>query len=356
MAPISVGMEREAFLDAQLWLRRLPPGDALLALPERCAGSRDDAAALASVLPPPASESQPQSVSWCCFEVAGLTCVFAADERGQDATQLQFELLRAHPSGRQVLRFEKALAYELQAGRVGRIASAAPVPSADQQSGKAAPPWVLLRCGSVNMRVWMDPSQLQPLAAYSLLYENIHFKHERERAHDSEPGAMWKRSLRHSLNIGSDAGERPLLAQSSPKALLAKARAALSSTADFEAAKMVVENITRKRRDKGSDDHALNDCFTDEEMLVLLAEVTRLFGEDHPCVSRLLCITRDDKDAVCGMHERCFKLSDSEGASACASQKWAAWDGFIEKSDIVLLKPRKRRRYMRSIAATVFRS
>lgn len=420
-------MEREAFLDAQLWLRKLSPDDALLSLPARTIGSapppraEEERGGLFTLLPPESREeglsadAQPSSppvpaVSWCCFQLGARYCFFRADEEGQDPTQLQIEILLAKvpaprladasdaplipPVDHLLLRFEKKLVYEVDPALILSVThpkeceptSSASNPSSQESGRRQQPPYGSLQCGAVSLRIWMDPEQMAPGdAAHKLQFALFQVNMLRGRCGKKKerraPSPSWKDTFRHNLDVSglATACSSTSLSKTSPARFLEKMKAVLSTSGDLEAVKMVIDKIVRARRQRGGHDRGRSQSssqgetytpavvvidsesksedgpnssataegalFSDMEIVVLVTELTHLFGEDHAGVNQLLVFTHGDASTLCGAHDRCYKCSGTEGSLSCATSKWAAWDEFLEGSHQVLMQSRKRQRY-----------
>jgi hypothetical protein len=381
-------MEREAFLDAQLWLRRLPADDALLS-----------AAGLSPVLPPPPppvqsdvldADAQPSSppepepvASWCCFQLGTRYCFFRADADGQDATQLQIEMflaegpapeLEPEPAGaggtaRLVLRFDKTLAYEVDPARIRAVEVPREAEPPPQESGqRQPPPFGRLHFDTVSLRIWMDPGRLErdeatrrlqlALARIDMLRQG---RGKRKRERRGAPPPSWKDVFRHSVEVSGPATTCPVsdLSRTSPARFLETTRAVLSTSGDVEAVKMVIDKVVRSRQQRsvGSDSESKGDdgpssaaaaveseLFSDMEVVVLVTELAHLFGEDHAGVNQLLGFTHGDSSTLCDAHDRCYKCRDTAGVRSCATSKWAAWDAYLETAHQALLRSRKRKR------------
>ncbi|TYZ58383.1 hypothetical protein PybrP1_002003, partial [[Pythium] brassicae (nom. inval.)] len=334
-------MEREQFLDAQLWLRRVSAAD------WDALADGDDGEQL---LPPPTSES---AIAWCCFHVGARLCVFAHSAEDEDATQLELELRwrrsRAAPP-LLLARFDRRRAYSVGL----RALTAVTAPPQPQQA--EALPFGSLELPHVSVRVWMEPQHTAPATARLILQhallavqQGVLAARQLAAAAERSPMAQqssWRDVFRHSRHASGDDG--PALQATTPAELLRHARRIFTRDADFEAVKVTCWQVARSshaslgtRRTRGGDggaDHEaplppprnLDAPLSEADAALLLTELAHIFSDTHDGVNELLGFSPGD---ACPAHERCVLLRDAaRDDTPCITAKWQAWDEFLEAS------------------------
>lgn len=416
-------MDREAFLDAQLWLRKLPPTDGVLDWPvvsaaeARQYASQSDSGSrgwLHAVLPPRPTEhlsadAQPSTpplalASYCCFQIGPRYCFFRSTEAGQDQTQLQIEVLAAtkrasdcadasdgHLESRLVVRFDKNLVYELDvANGVDMVFPSDLTPAREAQGGgenggrhpprHEQPPSGLLQFrGGITLRVWIDPSLVQPAAARDVLTKVLHqVKLHAARSQQSlgdkvkQPDALsWRRVFRHNSMIEGKlqhADDVSGFDQLSPATLLERATAVLGEEGDIVAVKAIVAKIvsTRQRRARSrsgvvvvthsdpnersrahstDEDRAHHNAILSSlEIVELVTELLHAFDPDHRGMNELLGYFRPGLETPCTSHDHCHTLAPLPGTdtSTCSTAKWSSWDEYLDLASHVLSRKRQR--------------
>lgn len=345
-------MEREQFLGAQLWLRRVSAADW---------AALDDTSE--QLLPPPAASES--AAAWCCFHVGARLCVFG--DTNADATQLRLELRRRRRAPLLLLaRFDGRHAFAVDLRAVAAVAAPLELSGASREQ-QEAPPFGSLELPHVSVRVWMEPQDTTPAAARQILQHALLGVQQcvvqarqsllETEAEESERSVAlegsWRDVFRHSQR-----SERPAPLQlTTPAELLQRARRIFKRDADFEAVKMTCWRVVRssrasprrrrKNRENDADDAQqpppnLGDAFSETEFALLLTELAHIFGDNHDSVSELLGF---GSGAVCQAHDRCFALRDPERTeggepASCVTSKWEAWDEYLEASAQVLTAPK----------------
>lgn len=348
-------MQRDQFLDAQLWLRRVSAADW-------------DALAVADdseqLLPPLSTATS--VVAWCCFHVGARLCVFAHSTEGDDdETQLKLEL-RSQPNRLAppllLARFDRRHAYAVDL----RAVTAVVVPSQKPPQTEALP-FGSLELPHVSVRIWIEPQHAEPATARLLLQQALLTVQQialsvRQRLPASAEQSQitqqssWRDVFRHSRYASIDSAA---LHVTTPAELLHRARTIFKRDADFEAVKVTCWQIVRAQRAapttnrrtpraSRADDvtvqppsHLLDAPLAETDVALLLTELTHIFGDHHDGVNELLGFTRGD---ACHDHDQCVALRDDKRddsttsvAAACVTAKWQAWDAFLEASSFAPL-------------------
>ncbi|KAF1335771.1 hypothetical protein FI667_g708, partial [Globisporangium splendens] len=392
-------MDRQRFLDAQLWMRK-----SAAAWPVNADGGTNGSDSQHALLLP-ASAAATVATAWCCFHVGSRICFFPSSVGADDdPTQQQLELMLVQKKatgssdGELLARFDKKHVYTVDLRQLVNItppqavASTEPSVQSNMTQSDALPPFGCLEFPNVSLRIWMDPQQVPHGTARQLLHDAmlcvqqcvqqcVVNKRKAMKLSASKSSthkeSAWRAIFRHSkwlrstkcdatssVHNGSshDGDDNGAALQLTPAEFLTRARKILKSDADFDAVKVTFKSIVsasrrhrrsspsskrrkRAREEENEDGQGNGDASgddddrRDDERLSNMELILLLVELTH--------ILGDDHEGVqellgfpsskrCTSHDRCVVLSDDGERSSCVTSKWQAWDDYVEMSRQVL--------------------